>query len=169
MASEDGFRPAPARCAASVTTAESEITAIFENKALADFEDCPRTLEFAALPAEAQSEKQQSEFPAGIPRPHVTRNWGKWLERDHALTFAHRLRRRRHSIRQEELEVFAHRRYDAPYMKTSARGQRTPASGVPFCKNENEVLCTVIYETFDSWLAFGPPDLCCGMGAHSIR
>ena len=56
--------------------------AIFENKALADFEDCPRTLEFAALAAEAQSEKQQSEFPAGIPRPHVTRNWGKWLERE---------------------------------------------------------------------------------------
>ena len=23
-----------------------------------------------------------TEFPAGIPRPHVTRNWGKWLEKE---------------------------------------------------------------------------------------
>ena len=56
------------------------VLAIFGNKELGDFEDAAkRTLEFAALPADAQSEKQQSEFPAGVPRPHVTRNWGKWL------------------------------------------------------------------------------------------
>ena len=75
MASEDGSRTVPARCAAPVTSAESEVIAIFGNKDLADFEDAAkRTLEFAALPADAQSEKQQSEFPAGVPRPHVTRN-----------------------------------------------------------------------------------------------
>ena len=83
MASEDGLRTVPARCAASVTSAESEVLAIFGNKELANFEDAAkRTLEFAALPADAQSEKQQSEFPAGVPRPHVTRNWGKWLEKE---------------------------------------------------------------------------------------
>ena len=72
MASEDGPRTAPARCATPVTTAESAILALFEDKTLADFEDSAKgTLEFAALPADTQSERQQSEFPAGVPRPHV--------------------------------------------------------------------------------------------------
>ena len=83
MASEDGLRTAPARCATPVTTAESEILALFKDKDLAAFEDCAnRTLESIALAADTQSEKQQSEFPAGVPRPHVTRNWGKWLEKE---------------------------------------------------------------------------------------
>ena len=38
MASEDGLRTVPARCAAPVTSAESEVLAIFGNKDLADFD-----------------------------------------------------------------------------------------------------------------------------------
>ena len=49
MASEDGLRTAPARCATPVTTAESEILALFKDKDLAAFEDCAnRTLESTA-------------------------------------------------------------------------------------------------------------------------
>ena len=45
------FGTAPARCATPVTTAESEILALFENKALAAFEDCANK-EYCSAPAQ---------------------------------------------------------------------------------------------------------------------